>query len=81
MHSCAEREKHAEMAVPQASGPHLLVDEDRERRCAGVAEPVDIRRQLVRRDAECFANVVVDSGIGLVREEEIDLLEWSLCSS
>src|SRR5690348_1342591 len=61
-----EREEHAEIAVFQLARPHLLVDEDRQRPRAGVAEPIDVRGELRLGHLELLADVVVDPGVCLV---------------
>ena len=59
----------------QLSGARALVDEDRERAGARVAEAVDVHRHLLGRDAEVLADVLVDARVRLVREEPVDLVD------
>ena len=54
--------------------PHAFVERDRDRGGGGVAVAVDVLVDLRRVDLQALAHGVDDPLVGLVRDEEVDLL-------
>src|SRR5262249_49655061 len=70
----ADRGEQDEVALLQPAGTDRVVEREWNRRGGRVAEPLDVDDHLVRVDAELFGRRHDDPAVGLVRDEQIDVV-------